>query len=42
MPGTRGTHRTIFAVWLRNRRVPAVAPMLRLLEEAAAARLRGS
>lgn len=39
LPGTRGTHRTIFAVWLRNRRVPAVAPMLRMLEDAAAARL---
>jgi DNA-binding transcriptional LysR family regulator len=40
LPGTRGTHRTVFAIWLRNRRVPAVAPMLRRLEEAAAARLR--
>jgi len=26
-------------VWLKNRRVPAVAPMLRLLAEAASARL---
>ena len=40
LPGTRGTHRTVFAVWLRNRQVPAVAPMLRLLQDAAAARLR--
>jgi DNA-binding transcriptional LysR family regulator len=40
LPGTRGTHRTVFAAWLRNRRVPAVAPMLRVLEQAAAARLR--
>jgi DNA-binding transcriptional LysR family regulator len=39
LPGTRGTHRTVFALWLRNRRVPAVAPMLRILEQAAAARL---
>ncbi len=40
LPGTRGTHRTVFALWLPNRRVPAVAPMLRQLEAAAAARLR--
>jgi DNA-binding transcriptional LysR family regulator len=40
LPGTRQAHRAIFAAWLPNRRVPAVAPMLRQLKEAAAARLR--
>ena len=39
LPGGSGEHRTVFAVWMRNRRVPAVAPMVRLLAEAAAARL---
>ena len=39
LPSATGEHRGVFAVWLKNRRVPAVAPMLRLLTEAAAARL---
>jgi DNA-binding transcriptional LysR family regulator len=37
-PGAR-EHRSVFAVWLKNRRVPAVAPMLRLLADAAEERL---
>ena len=39
LPGGAGEHRTVFAVWMRNRRVPAVAPMVRLLADTAAARL---
>lgn len=39
LPGGPRPQRTILAAWLRNRRVPAVAPMLRLLSEAAASRL---
>lgn len=39
LPGGAGEHRTVFAVWMRNRRVPAVAPMQRLLAESAAERL---
>ncbi|HWC25246.1 MAG TPA: LysR family transcriptional regulator [Solirubrobacteraceae bacterium] len=39
LPAGVDEHRTVFAVWLRNRRVPAVAPMLRLLAEAAGQRL---
>jgi DNA-binding transcriptional LysR family regulator len=39
LPAGVGEHRTVFAVWLKNRRVPAVAPMLRLLTEGAATRL---
>jgi DNA-binding transcriptional LysR family regulator len=35
LPGTAAPHRTILAARLRNRRVPAVGPMLRLLAEAA-------
>ena len=42
LPTQADEHRTVFAVWLKTRRVPAVAPMLRLLEEGAAARLRPS
>ncbi len=40
LPGSLRPHRTIFAVWMRNRRVPGVAPMVRLLEQAAADWLR--
>lgn len=40
LPTAVSEHRGVFAVWLRNRRVPAVAPMLRLLDERAASRLR--
>lgn len=39
LPGATNEHRGVFAVWVKNRRVPAVAPMLRLLADAAAARL---
>lgn len=39
LPAGVDEHRAVFAVWLKNRRVPAVAPMLRLLVDAAAARL---
>ncbi|HVF78980.1 MAG TPA: LysR family transcriptional regulator [Solirubrobacteraceae bacterium] len=39
LPGAVDEHRGVFAVWLKNRRVPAVAPMLRLLTDAADARL---
>jgi DNA-binding transcriptional LysR family regulator len=36
LPGTRQPHWTIFAVWLHNRRAPAVAPMVNLLTKTAA------
>jgi DNA-binding transcriptional LysR family regulator len=36
LPGTQTPQRTILATWLRNRRVPAVSPMVRLLSDAAA------
>ena len=39
LPAGSGEHRGVFAVWSKNRRVPAVAPMLRLLADGAAARL---
>lgn len=39
LPTSADEHRGVFAVWLKNRRVPAVAPMLRLLADAAASRL---
>jgi hypothetical protein len=42
LPGGASEHRSVFAVWLANRRVPAVAPMLRLLADAAARRLGGA
>lgn len=42
LPGGAGEHRTVFAVWMRNRRVPAVAPMVRLLAGSAAERLSPS
>ena len=42
LPAGADEHRGVFAVWLKNRRVPAVAPMLRLLEEGAATRLSPS
>ncbi|HUR86015.1 MAG TPA: LysR family transcriptional regulator [Solirubrobacteraceae bacterium] len=40
LPGNLRPHRTVFAVWMSNRRVPGVAPMVRLLEQAAADWLR--
>lgn len=40
LPGELRPHRTVFAVWRGNRRIPGVAPMLRLLEQAAAEWLR--
>ena len=42
LPPHAHEHRGVFAVWLKNRRVPAVAPMLRLLADGAAARLAPS
>jgi DNA-binding transcriptional LysR family regulator len=39
LPGPRKPQRTIFAVWLRKRHVPANAPMLELLTTAASDRL---
>jgi DNA-binding transcriptional LysR family regulator len=39
VPGTRRPHWTIFAVWLHNRRAPAVAPIVNLLTETAARRV---
>jgi DNA-binding transcriptional LysR family regulator len=35
LPGTQKPKRTILAAWLRNRRVPGVDPMLKLLREEA-------
>lgn len=35
LPAPLTEHRSMFAVWLRGRRIPAVAPMVRLLEAAA-------
>ena len=40
LPGALSPHRTIFAAWMSNRRVPGVAPMLRHLEQSAAEWLR--
>ena len=40
LPGTHRPHRTILATWLHNRRIPAIAPMLRLLSAAASTHLR--
>ncbi len=42
LPAPSNEARTVFAVWLRNRRVPAVAPMLRLLADSAAERLQST
>ena len=39
LPGTQQPKRTISAAWLRNRRVPAIAPMAGILAEEAAALL---
>lgn len=39
LPDSPDEYRGVFAVWLGNRRVPAVAPMLALLTDAAATRL---
>ena len=39
LPAGVDEYRSVFAAWLRNRRVPAVAPMLRLLAEGAGHRL---
>ncbi|MGH2898792.1 MAG: LysR family transcriptional regulator [Solirubrobacteraceae bacterium] len=39
LPAAVDEHRSVFAVWLKQRRVPAVAPMRRLLADASAARL---
>jgi DNA-binding transcriptional LysR family regulator len=39
LPGARRPSRTVSAVWLRNRRVPAVAPMVGLLADEADTRL---
>ena len=40
LPGTQQPKRTLLAAWLRNRRVPAVLPMVELLQQEAAALLR--
>jgi DNA-binding transcriptional LysR family regulator len=42
LPGKQKPKRTILAAWLRNRRVPAVTPMLELLREEASRRMRPS
>ena len=40
LPGAQKPKRTISAVWLHNRRLPAVAPMVDLLATQATTRLR--
>jgi DNA-binding transcriptional LysR family regulator len=40
LPGKHEPRRTILAAWLRNRKVPALPPMVDLLAEEAAARMR--
>ena len=39
LPGAQRPKRTLLAAWLRSRRVPAVLPMIELLQEEAASRL---
>jgi DNA-binding transcriptional LysR family regulator len=39
LPAGADERRAVFAVWLKNRRVPAVAPMLRVMADCAATRL---